>query len=136
MKKVDKSSSVGTEAEQSTKADVKHRSQPIAKPNVSGSLLLWELMQVAAIKNKDGMSVVHYVDKPNGGSIAYLRHDAVVKKLNSMIASSFPSINDAGAIAFQISENINPELTATEQAFFIAGFQECVKWLNCQSNDR
>ena len=136
MKNADKSSSAGTENDSSTNVEGSQVCQPIAKPNVSGSLLLWELMQVAAIKNKDGMSVVHYVDKPNGGSIAYLRHDAVVKKLNSMIESSFPSVNDAGVIAFQISENIKPELTATEQAFFIAGFQECVKWLNCCCNDR
>lgn len=55
------------------------------KPHVSGSFLLFELMQIAAIKNEDGMPIVHYVDKPNGGSVAYLRHDAVVNKLNSML---------------------------------------------------
>ncbi len=107
-----------------------------AKPRVSGSLLLLELMQVAAIKNEDGMPVVHYVDKPNGGSIAYLRHDAVVKRLNSMLEYQFPNIDEAGVIAVQISENVTPELTAQEQAFFIAGFQECVKWLGGRCNDR
>ena len=55
------------------------------KPHVSGSLLLFELMLIAAIKNEEGMPIVHYVDKPNGGSVAYLRHDAVVSKLNSML---------------------------------------------------
>lgn len=55
------------------------------KPIVNGSLLLHELMQIASIKNEDGMPIVEYLDKPNGGSVAYLRHDAVVKKLNSML---------------------------------------------------
>jgi hypothetical protein len=41
-----------------------------------------ELMQDGNIKNEDGMPVVYYVDKPNGGSVAYLRYDAVVKKFN------------------------------------------------------
>lgn len=59
-------------------------------PYISGSWLLFELMQVAAIKNEDGMPIVHYVDKPNGGSVAYLRHDAVVNKLNSMLAQLLP----------------------------------------------
>lgn len=30
--------------------------------------------------------------------------------------------------AVRISENIQPPLTAKEQAFFVAGFQECIKW--------
>lgn len=38
MKNVDKSSSAGTTAEQRTNADGQHVSQPIAKPNVVGSL--------------------------------------------------------------------------------------------------
>lgn len=93
-------------------------------------------MQVAAIKNEDGMPVVSYVDKPNGGSVAYLRHDVVVNRLNGMIESSFPSADDAGIVAVQISENVTPQLTAQEQSFFIAGFIECVKWLSGRCNDR
>ena len=34
-----------------------------------------------------------------------------------------------------ISE-INNEMTAQEQAFFIAGFSECIKYLEMQSNER
>lgn len=52
---------------------------------VSGSLLLHDLFQVANIKNEDGMPVIKYVDKPNGGSVAYVRHDAMVKKLNTLL---------------------------------------------------
>jgi hypothetical protein len=136
MKKADKSSSAGTTVDSSTNAQVEQVCQPIAKPSVSGSLLLYDLMQVAAIKNEDGMPVVSYVDKPNGGSIAYLRHDAVVKRLNDMIKDSFPSVDDAMKAAVNISERVKPKLTAQEQSFFIAGFTECVKWLNCQPNDR
>lgn len=52
---------------------------------VSGSLLLHDLFQVAAIENEDGMPVIKYVDKPNGGSVAYVRHDAMVNKLNALL---------------------------------------------------
>ena len=51
---------------------------------VSGSLLLHDLFQVANIKNEDGMPVIKYVDKPNGGSVAYVRYDAMVKKLDNL----------------------------------------------------
>lgn len=44
--------------------------------------------------------------------------------------SGLPSINNSGAIAVRILENVKPELTAQEQSFFIAGFQECIKWLS------
>ncbi len=43
-------------------------------------------------------------------------------------------IENAGIIAVEISEKVKPELTAQQQAFFIAGFQEAVKYLETQSN--
>ena len=46
-----------------------------------------------------------------------------------------PSIEMAGIIAVKISE-INNEMTAQQQALFIAGFQECIKYLEMQSNER
>ena len=52
---------------------------------VSGSLLLHDLFQVANIKNEDGMPVIKYVDKANGGSVDYVRQDAMVKKLNTLL---------------------------------------------------
>jgi hypothetical protein len=39
------------------------------------------------------------------------------------------TIEEAGAIAVSIAESIKPELTPQEQVFFIAGFQECIKYL-------
>lgn len=45
------------------------------------------------------------------------------------IEQILPSIDDAGAIAVAISEIINPELNSKEQSFFVAGFQECIKYL-------
>jgi len=50
------------------------------------------------------------------------------------VSVSLPSIDDAGVIAVAISE-INNEMTAQEQAFYIAGFQECVKYLEMQINE-
>ena len=48
---------------------------------------------------------------------------------------SLPSVDDAGIIAVEIAD-INNEMTAQEQAFFIAGFSECIKYLEMQSNER
>lgn len=47
---------------------------------------------------------------------------------------ALPSVDEAGVMAVKISEMVEPPLTEQEQAFFIAGFCECVKWL--ASNDR
>ena len=54
------------------------------------------------------------------------------------VSSSLPSLDDATKVAVRISEEaITPPLDAKEQALFIAGFQECIKWLNIVfSNDR
>ncbi len=49
------------------------------------------------------------------------------------VSVSLPSVDDAGIIAVEIAE-INNEMTAQEQAFFIAGFSECIKYLEMQSN--
>ena len=53
-----------------------------------------------------------------------------------MLEYQFPTIDEAGVIAVQILENVTPELTAQEQAFFVAGFKECLKWLGVSCNDR
>ena len=54
------------------------------------------------------------------------------------VSGSLPSLDDATKIAVRISEEaITPPLDAKEQALFIAGFQECMKWLNVVfGNDR
>ena len=44
---------------------------------------------------------------------------------------SLPSVENAGIIALEISE-MSKELTDKERAFFIAGFQECIKHLKLQ----
>ena len=35
-----------------------------------------------------------------------------------------------GAIAVEIAEDVTPKLSTQEQAMFVAGFQECIKYLN------
>ena len=54
------------------------------------------------------------------------------------VGGSLPSLEDATKVAVRISEEgLKPSLNAKEQAIFIAGFQECIKWLNVVfSNDR
>lgn len=49
------------------------------------------------------------------------------------VSVSLPSVDDVGIIAVEIAE-INNEMTAQEQAFFITGFSECIKYLEKQSN--
>ena len=51
-----------------------------------------------------------------------------------IVSGLLPSVDEAGAAAVKILDNVNPALTAKEQAMFVAGFQECIKWLS--SNDR
>jgi hypothetical protein len=53
------------------------------------------------------------------------------------VGGSLPSLDDATKVAVRISEEaIKPSLDAKEQSLFIAGFQECIKWLNVVfSND-
>jgi hypothetical protein len=56
----------------------------------------------------------------------------------SVVSDSLPSLDDATKVAVRISEEaITPPLDAKEQALFIGGFQECMKWLNVVfGNDR
>jgi hypothetical protein len=45
---------------------------------------------------------------------------------------SLPSVDEAGVIAVNVASNVKPKLTAQEESMFIAGFQECVKYLSGQ----
>lgn len=40
-----------------------------------------------------------------------------------------PSIDDAGVMAVSIAESQDPPLKAQEEAYFIAGFTECIKYI-------
>ena len=48
------------------------------------------------------------------------------------VMAILPSVDDAGVIAVNVASNVRPKLTAQEEAMFIAGFQECVKYLSGQ----
>jgi len=48
------------------------------------------------------------------------------------VMAMLPSVDDAGVIAVNVASNVRPKLTAQEEAMFIAGFQECVKYLSMQ----
>jgi len=47
-------------------------------------------------------------------------------QVDAIVSGSLPTVDEAGAIAVSLSEH----LTAQEQSFFTAGFQECIKYLN------
>jgi len=96
--------------------DVTPQSEPLpdsyGRVKISGSLLLLDLFQVAGIKNEDGMAVIEYIDKPNGGSVAYVRHDAMVNKLNSLLAldnqelAATSTVPDTGEDAIEVLKDI------------------------------
>lgn len=44
-------------------------------------------------------------------------------------AAPLPSLDEANAIAADIASKVTPQLTANQEALFIAGFVECVKYL-------
>jgi hypothetical protein len=48
------------------------------------------------------------------------------------VMAMLPSVDDAGVIAVNVASNVRPKLTTQEEAMFIAGFQECVKYLSMQ----
>ena len=71
--------------EQLKKVNEENENLKFRLSSVSGSLLLHDLFQVAAIENEDSMPVIKYIDKPNGESVAYVRYDAMVNKLNTLL---------------------------------------------------
>jgi hypothetical protein len=82
----------------------------------------------------EALAIEHADNKSLSGT-----HIWVVSKLSFMDGykaaskeevSSLPSIDEAGAIAVKIADNIEPNLTDRELSLFVAGFQECTKWLN------
>lgn len=66
------------------------------------------------------------------------KEDKLLKKLillhdtGNFIDIPIPTIKNAGIIAAELSEMLKPELSAQEQAFFIAGFQDCINYLKMQ----
>ena len=47
------------------------------------------------------------------------------RKVPLVVSGILPTIEEAGVLAIKLSET----LSAQEQAFFVAGFQECLKYL-------
>lgn len=52
--------------------------------------------------------------------------DSFIESLNPI---QLPSDEEAGVIALKISETLKDKHTAEEEAFYLAGFQTCAKWL-------
>jgi len=73
-------------------------------------------------------------DAPDCFTILHDYNESVKKLTMPAVIVSLPTVENAGVIAVGIAE-INNEMIAQEQAFFIAGFQECVKYLELQSNE-
>lgn len=55
-----------------------------------------------------------------------------LKTLKNII---LPNIDEAGVVALNVASNVRPKLTAQEEAMFVAGFQECVKYLSMQEDN-
>ena len=52
--------------------------------------------------------------------------------MKSLIPIELPSDEDAGVTALKIVETLKDKHTAEQEAFYLAGFQTCVKWLKEQ----
>lgn len=95
---------------------------------------------------RDAYCKIRTIDQTIPDDVLDFMKDAAIEKMNGVnknfvladVSSSLPSLDDATKVAVRISEEaIKPLLDAKEQALFIAGFQECIKWLNVVfSNDR
>ena len=58
--------------------------------------------------------------------------DSIVEAIDTVVAElekPLPSDDEAGTMAASIASKSKPNLTAQEEAFFIAGFIECAKWM-------
>lgn len=74
-------------------------------------------------------AVSFYLSLQEEQDCVYLAMEEYAKQQESIL---LPSIDDAGVIAVNVVSNVRPKLTAQEEAIFIAGFQECVKYLSMQ----
>jgi hypothetical protein len=72
------------------------------------------------------------VDHDNFASMMQSYADYYHNQKNQLANVILPNDDDAGIIAVNIASTVNPKLTANESAFFIAGFQECIKYLHGQ----
>jgi hypothetical protein len=52
------------------------------------------------------------------------------------IAERMPTEEEAGAIAVSIASVVSPRLTTHEEAFFVAGFTEFVKWFRSRIEEK
>lgn len=59
----------------------------------------------------------------------FLKQDMDLERLRCEKEHKLPSVDGAGVIALEICSKVEPKLSAQEEAMFIAGFQECVKYL-------
>ena len=84
-------------------------------------------VSVVSVMNKDNTRISHRILKRTDKLFEENTNDNQNK--NETI-----SVNEAGSIAVKISEMAQPPLTGQDQAFFIAGFQECVKWMSSNGN--
>ena len=63
------------------------------------------------------------------GGTSSAESDCWTNNKRKMDMKNLPTAEEAGAIAVEISEKLSESLDAREQAFFVAGFQEAIKYL-------
>lgn len=93
------------------------------------------------VKERDNLDLLELVCQLHSRALNFPSkemHDSYMEARNELELRLTPpahtevTVNNAGVIAVNIAGNIIPKLTENEQAFFIAGFQECVKYFNFQ----
>lgn len=110
----------------------------INQPN-GGAQMLAELRGWGAIQNmfsknlykKDGavdfVAAGEFQDK-----IGEFIAEAINEKIERAAMVALPSIVEAGAVAVEVASCVKPKLTEQQEAFFIAGFLEMLKYLGGQ----
>ena len=66
-------------------------------------------------------------------SPTYMVREQVEERIKKELTPiELPSDEDAGVTALKIVETLKDKHTAEQEAFYLAGFQTCVKWLKEQ----
>ncbi len=84
--------------------------------------ILKELKTLDTILDGDGFKDWCYV------RLALAEATKAMKEKLQTKNETITGVEEAAKAALSIAESVTPELSASEQALFIAGFQECIKW--------
>lgn len=69
------------------------------------------------------------------GTEYYISENITKEVLVKFYLDQLPTEEEIGAIAVQMSEEIEPNLNAVQQSYYVAGFCDCIKWLRSKVDE-